>query len=161
MAEAKQSLSPEIVALVEALKVSSSQQAEAIKEAVVTAVAEATKPSDLELEELAERRELREKEKQKVEAEQQNRAETAKIQREQMENRRNFQRTCLHESARQNYTAYVHDPAGGYIICQRCQAIIRPESQKPYFRNAKTEAIFDDVLFAAQMQKGNSSGIFA
>jgi hypothetical protein len=137
--------------------------AEMIKTAVATAVTEARKPTELELEELEARKELRDVEKRKVEADNQSRMETAHQQKKMMEDRRRAQRLCLHEGGRpvHSYAVFVNDPLGGYVLCQGCQATIRPEAHKAHFQSGNTTAIFDDVLFNQLFQKTSTSGMFA
>jgi hypothetical protein len=159
MAETKPSATPTPT---QGLQITAADLQTIISTAVAAAVAEAKKPTELEQEELEHKKELRDAEKLRVEADNQSRLETSAQQKQQLENRKRVQETCLHEGGKptHSHAVFVHDPLGGYVLCQVCQATIRPTSQRAHFKSANANAIFDDRLFQTLFQKTNTSGIF-
>lgn len=113
-----------------------------ISTAVTAAVAEAKKPAPPTEAELA-----------KEEQDRKDRADMAKSVWEQKQRERDFQKVCTHEHpAREQMLGKTHcvhvkeeNPTSpGYILCQRCQARIRPES---FPRNIDPNAHYDTALF--------------
>ena len=146
------------------LTIDAASLAEIIKSAVSAAVAEARKPTELEQQELEARRTLREAEKRKIEVDQQSRRDTAQQQKAEMTRKHQHQKDCLHEGGRpvHPFSVFVHDPIGGYVLCQKCQVVVRPETQRGHFpQDYKGATVFDSVLFSRLFQKTSDSGIFA
>jgi hypothetical protein len=110
-----------------------------ISSAVATAIQESKKPAPPTKAEIA-----------NLEQEQQLRLETAKNVLAQMDTKKFEQRSCSHRHATgESHGVYIND--GNYVLCQKCQAKVRPfvavESQKD-----KT-AIYDTDLFNRLFQE--------
>jgi hypothetical protein len=81
----------------------------------------------------------------------------------------NFQkRTCAHVTGGRNphpHTVFVSDDLGGYVLCQKCRAVIRPENQLQSFpsgfKEKRPDVIFDTALFNRVFQLTDASSLFA
>ena len=95
--------------------------AEDLKDILSSVLAEARKPVVTEAERKAEAERLAGRELQRAQL------------KEQMENEIAFQNACthFHGGSAQSHAAYVQN--GNFIICQRCQKIIRPETDAALF----------------------------
>jgi hypothetical protein len=66
---------------------------------------------------------------------------------------------CQHEGGIPKHTVvvFVADDNGGYILCQACRAVIRPESQlqffPPQFQLTRSDVIFNTKLFDLLSEK--------
>lgn len=103
------------------------------------------------------------------EAEQANqtRLETAAQVRQQMDNAAFRKQTCAHEGGKPKHahTVFVTDDLGGYVLCQVCRAVIRPENQLQFFpkdiQETRKDIIFNTALFNRVFQLTDASGTFA
>jgi hypothetical protein len=81
------------------------------------------------------------------------------------QNQKNFQQICSHEHSKREgggtHCVHVQDNsvAGspGYILCQKCQARIRPDD--PTMRKLDPDATFNTLLFNKLFQDSNE-GVF-
>jgi hypothetical protein len=117
---------------------------ELIASAVTAAVAAANAPKP-----------LTDKEIKQIELDNQMRAENAAGVLAAAENKRNYQKICTHEHPSREHMLgkshcvhvkdndYPYDP--GYIYCQKCEARVRPESER--WRKLDPTAHFDTALF--------------
>jgi hypothetical protein len=101
-----------------------------------------------------------------VEQDQQTRAEQAEQVKQKMANDAFNKKVCSHERGDSTGRGvFVQDELGGYILCQKCRAVIRPENQLVHFpkdfMKTRQDIIFDTVLFNRHFQKTNTSGVFA
>lgn len=127
------------------------QLKDVIQGAVAAAVAEARKPAPPTEKEAAEMLQAQEYRKQQA---------ASVI--EQKENEKKFQRICSHQHTKREGggTHCVHvreeDPTSpGYILCQKCQARVRPVDGK----NKDRGAIYDTHLFNTLFQDCNDGGL--
>jgi hypothetical protein len=133
--------------------------ADQLKEIIATAIAAAKAPN------VVEQAKLDEIQKRDKEA-QQNRVEGAEQQRQVLAAKAFNQKVCTHEHADgKGRTVFVQDDIGGYILCQKCQAVIRPENQLGFFpqniQSSRSDITFNTPLFNTHFQKTNTSGVFA
>lgn len=115
--------------------------------AVAAAVAEAKKPY------------VSEDDLKRIESEQNARAANADLLRQEHENKQRFKRTCTHKRRDgSNRTVWVSEGLGseGYILCQKCQAVIRPGTAP---KDYKGTAIYDTVLYNTLFQTSSDAGI--
>jgi hypothetical protein len=137
--------------MAEATKVTLS--AEDLKTIIAAAVSEAVKaakqPSVMEqmkLDEAAKELAVR----------QQDRKESAAQMVQMAKNKQQSQRICSHTHARgQTHCVFIQD--GNYILCQLCQAIVRPDSPPSGYKGGD---IFDTNLFNKLFQNLNSLGTY-
>ena len=139
---------------------SSKDLKEIISSAVSTAIAEAKKPTVLEQQEL-------DRQKARAEQELQTRRDSAEQIRQNMVNDAFRKNTCLHEGGKPKHShgVFVSDDLGGYVLCQVCRAVIRPESQLANFpkdfQQTRKDVIFNTQLFNKLFQATDASGLFA
>jgi hypothetical protein len=120
--------------------------------AVSEAVRAAKAPNEIEQRKL-------DQEKQKILQDNETRRETAQHIRQEMENKAFQKRVCAHEGGKDNHThgVYVSDELGGYVLCQVCRAVIRPENQLAHFpkdfREKRRDVIFDNALYNKVFQR--------
>jgi hypothetical protein len=133
---------------------------EIISSAVETAVKAAKAPNEIEQAQI-------DREKQKIAEANQSRLESAAQIRISNANDNFQKRACAHEGGRPKHphTVFVSDDLGGYVLCQKCRAVIRPETQLPHFpagfREKRPDVIFDTALFNHVFQLTDASGLFA
>jgi len=130
----------------------------ALKDILRTVIEETKKPSVLEQQKLdAEARELA--------ARQEERKESGAAQREEQAQKKYYrEKVCQHRGGKpdHSYAVFVHDDIGGYVLCQHCQGVVRPEQQRVHFpKNYQGAAIFDTALFNRLWQQTSDSGVFA
>lgn len=131
---------------------------EDIQKIIAAAVAAAKEPNELEKLEMEEKREQLEARRAQIEQDQQTRRETAQQQIAIMENRRAMQGLCTHKHRRgDTHCVFVNDELGGYVLCQKCQAVIRPGVAP---QKNDSGVIFDTVLFNRLLQECTSNGFF-
>jgi hypothetical protein len=132
--------------------------AEDIQNLITAAIAAAKEPSELEKITIEEKRAEQEVRRVQIQQEQQTRAETARQQIQIIENKRAGQKICTHKHKKgETHCVFITDDLGGYIICQKCQAIIRP-GVEPAKNNVG--AIYDTVLFNQLFQDCSSNGLW-
>jgi len=131
-----------------------------LKELITAAVAAAREPNELEKLEIEARQAERESQREQIEQEQQMRAETARQQIAIAKNKRAMQKICTHKHRKSGDThcVFIPDDLGGYILCQKCQATIRPGSEP-----AKNPmgAIYDAALFNQLFQDCATNGMWS
>jgi glycerol-3-phosphate O-acyltransferase len=74
------------------------------------------------------------------------------------------EKICLHRGGKpdHSYAVFIPDDIGGYILCQKCQGVFRPEQQKVHFpKGYQGAAIFDTALFNRLWQQTPDQGVFA
>src|SRR5579863_171980 len=116
-----------------------------LKALITAAVAAAKEPNELERLELEEKRAQKDVQRAQIEEEQRLRAETGLQQLAIAENKRSIQKICTHKHKQgATHCVYVTDDRGGYVLCQKCQAVVRP-GPAPVKNNIG--AIYDTPLF--------------
>lgn len=133
-------------------------------ELIKTIAAELRKPTELEQEELNEHKAKRDAEKERIAQAQRDRKEGALLVKQQIAKREAEKKVCLHEGGTpvHQYAVFVHDPLGGYILCQRCQMVVRPSEQRGHYpQDYHGSVTFDTALFNRLFQRTSDSGIFA
>lgn len=129
-----------------------------LKDIIAAAVAESRKPSELEQLELEEKKAAQEQKRAQIEQDQQTRRETAEQQLQIMANKRAFQKLCTHKHRKgDTHCTFVHDEQGGYVLCQKCQAVIRPGVAPKSYTG---DVIFDTDLFNRLFQDTSSNGMW-
>lgn len=119
---------------------------ELISSAVSAAVAEAKKPVVTDAEKAA------------IEQAQQDRKQTAQQKLDEINAKKFNQKVCQHEGGKPTHphTVYVQDDWGGYILCQLCGIVVRPENSAA----KTTNAVYDTALFNRLFQKsGGANGV--
>ena|ERR1017187_3853407 len=102
------------------MELTASQLQELIATAVTAAVSEAKKPY------------ISDEQKRNIADAQQARKEQAGLHRQMVEEKIRQQKLCTHEHARgDTHGVYVQN--GNYILCQKCQSVIRPETDPQTF----------------------------
>lgn len=114
------------------LTLTAKQLQELVATAVSAAVAEAKKPF------------VSEQDQKRMEQDQQTRKETADNILRGIEQRKHMQRMCTHTRREDGKTRAVYVENGTFMICQACQAIIRPGVAPA---NDRGTDIYDDQLF--------------
>lgn len=130
----------------EGMSLTSKQLQELIAAAVTAAVSEAKKPApptETQLAEIEQANEMRLQQRDLVLQEQANRKAT--------------QLACSH-MRRDNTCSGVYVENGNYVICQQCQAIIRPGVAPT--KDDDGRSIYDTQLFNRMFQLSNSPAIF-
>lgn len=133
---------------------------EIIAGAVEIAIKESKKPSVLEQRQL-------DAEAARIKEANDTRKDTAAQIKEEMANKAFQKRVCAHKGGRPEHphTVYVSDEIGGYVLCQKCQAVIRPDNQLVHFpgdfAKKRTDVIFDTLLFNRLFQECNNNGFIA
>jgi len=131
-----------------------------IEGAVTAAVTAAKAPNAIEQAQL-------DRAQQKAEQDNQTRLETSAEIKKQMEADAFRKQTCQHEGGKPKHahTVFVSDELGGYVLCQFCRAVIRPESQLVHFpkdiQKKRSDIIFNTALFNRVFQLTDASGTFA
>lgn len=135
-----------------------------LKDIIAGAVSEAVKaakaPNEIEQQKL-------DQQKLKIEQDNQTRLESASQIRETMKQDAFRKKACAHEGGKPSHahTVFVSDDLGGYVLCQVCRAVIRPEAQLAHFpkdfQKTRSDVIFDTTLFNKVFQKTDASGLFA
>jgi hypothetical protein len=130
-----------------------------ISTAVKTAVEAVTQPTEMEQFELEEKRQRREQQRLQIEQEQQTRRETAQQQLAELASKRANQRICTHKHRKgDSHAVFITDELGGYMLCQKCQGIIRA-GEAP--KNYGGSVIYDTNLFNRIMQEsGAGNGVW-
>src|SRR5579862_8352194 len=119
-----------------------------LKDIIAAIVAEANKPNAIELAEHEERLKERAARLDKEAQEQLARKQTAEDQLSALEGRRSYQLAHAHYNNKRSQVVFVHDPLGGYVICQGCQITVRPELQRRVFpANYNGLAVLDNELY--------------
>lgn len=133
---------------------------EDLKELITAAVAAAREPNELEKLEIEARQAEREAQRVQIEQDQQIRAETARQQIAIAGNKRSMQKICTHKHRKSGDThaVFITDDLGGYILCQKCQAVIRPGVEP---ENNKAGVIYDSALFNQLFQDCASNGMWS
>ena len=131
---------------------------EDLQNIVVAAIAAAKQPSELEQLALEEKRDEIEARKAQITQENQMRAESAQQQIAIMEGKRTMQKLCTHKHRRgDTHCVFITDDLGGYILCQKCQAVIRA-GEAPSKNDAGI--IYNTALFNQLFQECTSNGYF-
>jgi hypothetical protein len=135
-----------------------------LKEIIAGAVSEAVKaakaPNEIEQQKI-------DQQKAKIAQDNETRRETSAQIKQNMENDAFRKRACAHEGGKPNHShcVFVSDDLGGFVICQVCRAVIRPENQLGHFpkdfQKTRMDVIFDTALFNKNFQKTDASGLFA
>lgn len=131
-----------------------------IQEIIATAINAAKAPNVIEQAEID--RQLKQ-----VEQDNQTRLETSEQVKQKIKNEAFQKQTCQHEGGKPKHahTVFVSDEIGGYVLCQLCRAVIRPESQLVHFpkniQNNRMDIIFNTALFNKVFQNTDASGVFA
>jgi hypothetical protein len=138
--------------------------ADDLKNIIAGAVSEAVKaakaPNEIEQAKL-------DQQKKQIEQDNQTRLETSAQIKQKMDNDAFQKQVCQHEGGRPKHahTVFVSDDIGGYVLCQVCRAVIRPESQLVHFpkdiQTSRKDIIFNTVLFNKVFQNTDASGLFA
>jgi hypothetical protein len=134
--------------------------AEDLKEIIATAIAAAKAPNAIEQAQL-------DRSKAKAEQDNQTRLETAAQVKQEMQNQAFHKQTCQHEGGKPKHphTVFVSDEIGGYVLCQACRAVIRPENQLVHFpkdiQQKRLDIIFNTALFNRVFQATDAQGVFA
>jgi hypothetical protein len=133
--------------------------AEDLQNIIATAIAAAKEPTEIEKITLDEKRAEQEARRAQIEADQQMRADTARQQIVIMQNKRAAQHVCTHKHRKSGDThcVFVSDDLGGYVLCQKCQAVIRPGAE-PAKNNAGV--IYDTALFNQLFQECSDNGLW-
>jgi hypothetical protein len=98
-----------------------------------------------------------EKEQKAIEQALQDRRETAALVSKQLDMRRARQHACAHyRGGLYSGTHCVYVANGNFLICQRCQAIIRPGNPPDDYR--KDRYIYDSKLFMEHLQQAQAGG---
>jgi hypothetical protein len=138
--------------------------AEDLKNIIAGAVSEAVKAAKAP--NAIEQAKLDQQQKQ-IEQDQQTRLETSEQIKQDMANKAFRKQTCQHEGGKPKHphTVFVSDDLGGYVLCQVCNAVIRPESQLVHFpkdiQQKRQDIIFNTALFNKVFQSTDASGMFA
>jgi hypothetical protein len=135
-------------------------------ELLKTVLAETRKPTELEQFQIEEHKARLEARKNEIEAAQSARLQGASDRQRIRQSQIAEQKRCQHEGGKpspHSYAVFVNDHLGGFILCQRCQAVVRMEQAKTYYGGDKYTGtiIFDDNLFNKLFQASTESGIFA
>jgi hypothetical protein len=131
---------------------------EDIQNIIATAINASKEPSELEKLALEEKRAEIEARKAQIEQDQQTRAETARQQIAIMENKRAVQRLCTHKHRKgDTHCVFISDDLGGYILCQKCQAVIRAGVAP---KSNDSGVIYDAALFNTLFQDCSSNGLW-
>jgi hypothetical protein len=135
-----------------------------LKEIIAGAVSEAVKaakaPNEIEQQKL-------DQQKVRIQQDNETRRETAEQVKQNMANDAFRKKTCAHEGGKPKHShgVFVSDDLGGYVLCQSCRAVIRPENQLAHFpadfRQKRQDVIFDTALFNRVFQTTDSAGLFA
>jgi hypothetical protein len=134
--------------------------AEDLKQIITAAIAAAKAPNAIEQAEM-------DRAKAKADQDNQTRLETSEQVKQEMANAAFRKKTCLHEGGKPKHphTVFVSDEIGGYVLCQACRAVIRPENQLVHFPKGfaekRQDVIFDTALFNKVFQATDASGVFA
>ncbi len=130
-----------------------------LQKLITTAIAAAKEPNELEKLALEEKRAEREAQRAQIEQDQKMRADTARQQMDIIANKRAAQKICTHKHRKSGDThcVFISDELGGYILCQKCQAIIRPGEEPK--RNS-IGAIYDTALFNQLFQDCSDNGMW-
>jgi hypothetical protein len=133
---------------------------DALKEIIATAIAAAKAPNVIEQAEIA-------KQQKTIEQDNQTRLEASAQIKKKMEGDVFRKRTCqlVGGKPKHPHTVFVSDDIGGYVLCQMCRAVIRPEGQLVHFpkdiQKTRLDIIFDTQLFNKVFQNTDASGVFA
>jgi hypothetical protein len=131
-----------------------------IAAAVSAAVTAAKAPNELEQAKL-------DQAKQKIQDDLDARRQTAGLIKKTMDNAVFHKSVCPHENESGHSTSvFITDEIGGYLLCQLCRAVIRPEQQfnavnhqtgelyfDKDFREKRKDVFFDTGLFNKELQK--------
>ena len=132
--------------------------AEDLQRIISTAIAAAKEPNEYEKIELEEKKEELARKRAQIEQDQQTRRDTAQQQLQILNARKQMQRVCTHKH-RDGHTHGVHivDDIGGFVLCQKCQAVIRPGMAPKGYTGT---VIFDTDLFNRLFQETASNGFW-
>jgi hypothetical protein len=129
-----------------------------LQQLIATAIAAAKQPNEIEQFELEEKKKKQEQQKLDTEQEQQTRRETAEQQLQIIASKKSFQRVCTHKHRKgDSHCVFVTDDLGGYILCQKCQAVIRSGSVPKDYNGT---VIYDTDLFNRLFQDTSSNGVW-
>lgn len=138
-----------------------SLSAKDLKEIIAAAVSEAVRAPKV-LNEI-EQRQL-DREKKQVEDNNQSRLEQSQAVIEDMRQKALRKRACAHEGGKpvHPHTVFVNDDLGGFVLCQKCHAVIRPENQISHFpkdfQEKRPDVIFSNEIFNRVFQHTDAGG---
>lgn len=114
--------------------------------AVKAAVEEAKKPY------------VSDEDKRRLEQDQIDRKQQAALIAQMEMNKKVAQKRCLHEARDgHTHTVFITDEQGGYILCQKCQVVVRPGNAP---NDYKGTAVFNTDLFNNLFQRSSTSGVW-
>jgi hypothetical protein len=138
------------------------QQAEENAKTLAAVIAAVKAPTEIEQQKI-------DQQKARIQQDNETRKESAEQIKQDMANKAFRKSACAHQSgsggSHHYHTVFVSDDLGGYVLCQKCNAVIRPENQlgsfPKDFRTIRTDVIFNTALFNTLFQTTNQSGVFA
>lgn len=95
---------------------------------IKTIIEETRKPTEYEQVILSEKKKALEKEQQDILEANAEREQYAALQKQEEEQKRINQKVCTHKHKLdgRSHLVFVQDDLGGYVLCQKCQVIVRP-----------------------------------